>query len=146
MNDSRLNRRSQFRRIMGRRKTSAVWRYFTDEKENGRAIWRCILCKVKGNYCGNTSNLWSHLEYTRDKQHAKAYEEIKDSRQPPRKKRKTSKTRQARLLDDETFESGDSDLSETDEEGSSSLHSNKTSVASSSRPGIIILYLNSLIY
>lgn len=132
---------------MGRRKTSAVWRYFIEEKENGKAIWRCILCKVRGNYCGNTSNLWSHLEYTRDTQHSKAYEEIKDSRQPPRKKRKTSKTRQARLLDDDTFDSGESDLSETDEEeGSSPLHSSQTSVASSSRPGILILFFNSLIY
>ena len=56
----------------------------------------------RGTLKGNTSNLWSHLAKSKDEQHIKAHNSIKDKCQPPRKKTMTADNVPERLMDHET--------------------------------------------
>lgn len=104
---------------MGRRKTSVIWDYFTEEKISGNSVWRCTICKNTSKLAGNTSNMWSHLK-TYDDKHREVYTEIKPLSQPARKKKKVSPSKQTRLLDNESH-STDVENDNSDEECHASL-------------------------
>jgi len=84
---------------MPKRKTSVVWDYFEDIVVEDKRFWRCTLCQELREFTGNTSNLWSHLEKSKEFLHIEAYNNIKDKRQPPRNKKQKTISRPNRLLD-----------------------------------------------
>ncbi|KZS16447.1 Uncharacterized protein APZ42_017821 [Daphnia magna] len=98
---------------MPKRKTSAVWDYFENIQVDDRRVLRSALCKETCDFKGNTSNLWSHLENSKDEQHIEAHHSIKDKCHPPRNITKKTDNRPARLLDIDTdVENENSEIAE----------------------------------
>ncbi len=42
-------------------RTSAIWQYFQEVREDKKSNWFCVIYKSVGT-CKNTSNQWKHLE------------------------------------------------------------------------------------
>jgi hypothetical protein len=79
------------------RRTSAIWQYFQEIKEDKKSNWVCVICKTVGS-CKNTSNQWKHLEIY----HKDIWDEIKTRKQPPKKRRREDDNVSNNLLDDDS--------------------------------------------
>lgn len=79
------------------RRTSAIWQYFQEIKEDKKSNWICVICKTIGS-CKNTSNQWKHLEIY----HKDIWDEIKTRKQPPKKRRREDDNESNNLLDDDS--------------------------------------------